>query len=191
MPVSRGPIKYLFLDRDGVINRRLPGAYVRWPEEFELLPGVPEAISQFRKWFDRIVVVTNQQGIGKGLMTEKDLQLVHRHLKNKLEKAEAWLDQIYYCPHLATAGCKCRKPRPGMAEQAKTEFPEISYSNSLMVGDSPSDMEFGKNLGMSVALISSRVEKNSTPPFPPDYHFPSLAALAQYWGQSNTTSVHP
>ncbi len=183
-------IKYLFLDRDGVINRRLPGAYVARPDEFELLPGVGEAIRDFNRWFERVVVVTNQQGIGKGLMLEEDLEQVHRFFRAKLDKAGAWVDGIYYCPHLSGAGCNCRKPASGLAEQARDEFPEIDFSQSLMVGDSPSDMVFGKNLGMQVAWISSRVE-GTEPPFPPDQSFPDLASLADHWRQIRSTSVQP
>lgn len=183
-------INYLFLDRDGVINRRLPGAYVADPGEFDLLPGVVGAIRDFNSWFDRVVVVTNQQGIGKGLMTEEDLHRVHRFFLQELRKRRAWVDGIYYCPHLSTKGCDCRKPKPGLAQKARHEFPEIDFRQSFMVGDSASDMIFGKNLGMRVVWISSRVD-GTKPPFPPDLNFPDLASLADHWRHIRSTSVQP
>lgn len=183
-------LKYLFLDRDGVINRRLPGAYVSQPDDFELLPGVAESICLFNQWFDRVLVVTNQQGIGKGLMSLEDLKQVHEHMLSLLEEKGARLDGIYFCPHLASAKSLCRKPAPGMGYEAKQNFPEIDFAQSIMVGDSPSDMEFGRNLGMKVVWISSRVE-GTPPPFPPDLSFPDLPSFAAFWAQERSTSVHP
>lgn len=152
-------IKYLFLDRDGVINKRLPGAYVSHPDEFEFLPHVPQAIQQFTQLFDRIVVVTNQQGIGKGLMTHDDLAIVHQYMQNELAKYNGKIDKIYYCPELAKDNPTCRKPNTGMGVQAQKDFPEIVFEQSLMVGDSCSDMLFGKRLGMQTAFVTTNPEE--------------------------------
>lgn len=153
--------KALFLDRDGVINRRLPGAYVQQWEEFEFLPGVLEAIAGFSSVFQYIFVVTNQQGIGKGLMSEEQLKALHQRMQTEVEAAGGRLDGIFYCPHHKELNCNCRKPAPGMALQAKELFPELDFSRSIMVGDSLSDMEFGKNLGMYTVLIRGKGEKDS------------------------------
>ncbi len=143
----------LFLDRDGVINRKLENDYVKCIEEFDFIDGVKEAIVKARKLFGRIVVVTNQQGIGKGIMSHKDLEQVHDYMLASLEKAGAQIDKIYYCPELASKNAPCRKPNVGMAEAAKKDFPEIDFSKSIMIGDSDSDIEMGKRCGMKTVLI--------------------------------------
>jgi len=149
----------LFLDRDGVLNRRLPGAYVRSWEEFEWLPRVLDALALLSHSFGRIVVVTNQQGIGKGLMGEEELAEVHRRMLAAVEAAGGRIDGIYYCPDLASSPNNCRKPAPAMAIQAKQDFPEIDFRKSVIVGDSISDMQFGQQLGMYKVLITTKEEE--------------------------------
>lgn len=167
----------LFLDRDGVINRRLPGHYVTHWETFEWIPGVLPAIAAFSRLFGRIVVVTNQQGIGKGLMSEKQLAEIHQHLVKSVVAAGGRIDAVYYCPHLSTDNCGCRKPLGGMALSAQADFPEIDFSQSVMAGDTASDIQFGQNLGMITALIGSE----DTSPWMPQYRFKSLAEMAESW----------
>lgn len=145
----------LFLDRDGVINRKLDNDYVKNTGEFDFLPRVKQSISKFRKVFGRIVVVTNQQGIGKKLMSEEDLQKVHHFMLSHLNSEQILIDKVYFCPDLANLNSINRKPNIGMALQAKKDFPEIDFSTSIMVGDSLSDMEFGKNAGMKTVFINS------------------------------------
>lgn len=148
----------LFLDRDGVINRRLPGAYVTSPSEFVLLRGVTEALKVFDQYFKRIIVVTNQQGIGKGLMTEEDLRIVHGFMYREIVAAGGRIDAVYHCPDLADSNSPCRKPATGMARQARKDYPEIEFPNSIMIGDSLSDMEFGTALGMYNVLVAGNEE---------------------------------
>ncbi len=148
----------LFLDRDGVINHRIWDGYVMKKSQLKLKDGVGEAISKFNQLFARVVVVTNQQGIGKGLMTEDDLKIVHDYLKERLAKKSAFLDGIYFCPELAKTGATCRKPESGMALQAQKDFPEINFLKSIMVGDTGSDIEFGKRLGMKTVYIRTKEE---------------------------------
>lgn len=150
----------LFLDRDGVINVRIPDDYVKSPSEFELLPGVAEAIGKANKNFGKVVVVTNQQGIGKGIMTERNLLEVHRYCAELLLENEAFIDNFYFAPNLASENSILRKPNPGMGHQAKTDFPEIDFSKSIMVGDSTSDIEFGKNLGMHTVYVTHELGFN-------------------------------
>lgn len=149
----------LFLDRDGVINRRLPDAYVRKPEEFEWLPGAPQAIARLNRLFGLTIVVTNQQGIGKGLMSEEDLQRVHEHLLKELTGVGGYIDAIYHCPDLASHTPNCRKPSPAMALKAQRNFPQIDFQKSVIIGDSISDMEFGKRLGMHSVLVKGKQEE--------------------------------
>jgi len=145
----------LFLDRDGVINERIVGGYVQNISSFCLLEGVFEAVAMLKKQFGRIFVVTNQQGIGKGIMTKEDLQLVHNHMETKLFTT---FDGIYYSPFLASENSMMRKPNPGMAFEAKKDFPEINFQKSVMVGDSVSDIQFGKNVQMKTVYISAQKE---------------------------------
>lgn len=166
----------LFLDRDGVINRRLPGDYVKSPTEFEWLPGSKEAIALFSKMFGTVLVATNQQGIGKGLMTERDLDEIHQRMKAGVMEAGGRIDRIYYCPDLATKAGNCRKPSPAMAWKAKQDFPQIDFQRALMVGDSCSDMEFGRNAGMQTAFIHHPGEKACEA----NYSCASLLELAHY-----------
>lgn len=144
----------LFLDRDGVINQRILGDYVKSPETFKLLEGVGEAIARANQLFGHVVVVTNQQGIGKGLMTTCNLNDVHRYCTELLSGFQAHIDAYYHAPALSSESSELRKPKTGMAYLAKKDFPSIDFSKSIMVGDSHSDIEFGKNLGMKTVFIS-------------------------------------
>jgi D-glycero-D-manno-heptose 1,7-bisphosphate phosphatase len=144
----------LFLDRDGVINIHLPNDYVKHPHEFTFNDGVCEALRDLSHIFGRIVVVTNQRGISRGIMTVTDLQRVHRYMLDEIHAAGGRIDGIYFCPHDTDANCICRKPKTGLALQAKEMYPDIDFSKSIIVGDSVSDMMFGKNCGMILAYVS-------------------------------------
>jgi len=144
----------LFLDRDGVINKRLENDYVKTLDEFEFIEGVPEAIKKLSGLFGKIIVVTNQQGIGKGLYNENDLNIIHHYMSDEIEKHEGRLDKVYFSPHLAADNHHWRKPGIGMALQAKEDFPEIDFLKSVIVGDSLSDMQFGRNSGMKTVYIN-------------------------------------
>lgn len=142
----------LFLDRDGVINRpKPPHEYIATLEEFALIDGALEALQKARDLFGRIVVVTNQRGVGRGVVSTPQVEDIHRHLLALTEEAGIKIDAIYYCPHLEE--CSCRKPKPGLAQAAQRDFPEIDFAKSVMVGNSASDMEFAKNLGMRAFLV--------------------------------------
>lgn len=144
----------LFLDRDGVINHKLPDDYVKNIQEFQFIQYSAEAVAELGKIFGRVLIVTNQQGIGKRLMTDKDLELVHNHMMEVLREAGGRIDKIYHCPHLVAENSEYRKPEIGMALKAKEDFPEIDFSRSLMVGDSLSDLQFGRNAGMKTVWVS-------------------------------------
>ena len=146
----------LFLDRDGVINEKLEADYVKHWDEFEFKEGTLDAIKSFANLFGRIIVVTNQQGIGKGLMTEDDLKIIHDKMVQAIKQANGRIDSIQYCPHLASENCSCRKPNIQMALNAQLEFPEIEFNKSLLIGDSVSDIDMGKSLGMIIVKIDSK-----------------------------------
>jgi D-glycero-D-manno-heptose 1,7-bisphosphate phosphatase len=152
-------VRTVFLDRDGVLNRKAPeGEYVtRW-EDFHLLDGVVEALARLHRAGLRAIVVTNQRGIALGRYTSADVDAMHAQFQQVLQAGGAHVDAIYVCPH-DHGECNCRKPLPGLFEQAAARFPDISARTSVMVGDSLVDMEFGKGLGMRTILIEGMKEK--------------------------------
>lgn len=163
----------LFLDRDGVINVRLIDDYVKNINEFEFLPGVLDAFKIFTEKFGRIIIVTNQQGVGKGLMTLQDVNTVHQFMTKEIEAQKGRIDAIYVCPQLKSAPDNFRKPSPRMAYMAQHDYPEIDFDKSIMIGDSNSDIEFGKNAGMYTILIGDEPVKCK-----PDSKFESLLRFA-------------
>ena len=146
----------LFLDRDGVINVKLDGQYVENTDEFEFMIGVEAAISKLSKIFNRILIVTNQQGIAKGIMSDKDLGILHEYMLLELKKNGGVIDKIYYCPHLAAENCSCRKPNPGMIQQAIIDFPEIIVEGSYLIGDSDTDILAGNKMGLITVKVDSK-----------------------------------
>lgn len=150
----------LFLDRDGVINKRIPNDYVRKWEDFEFLSGVLEAMSIFSKKFKYVFIVTNQRGVGKDLMTQDNLNYIHRKMVEVITKNNGRVDKVYYCTDI-DINSPMRKPNPGMGLQAKYEFPEIDFKRSIMIGDSLSDVEFGERLGMKTILMDNFEVKNA------------------------------
>lgn len=144
----------LLLDRDGVINRLRPNDYVKCWEEFEFLPGVFEAMEKFSRHFKHIFIVTNQRGVGKGLMTEQDLFHVHQHMCDEIAAHGGRIDKIYYCTSLTEADNR-RKPGNGMFMDILRDFPDVQPNSCLMVGDSDSDMKFAENCGIKGVLIAS------------------------------------
>ena len=140
--------EFLFLDRDGILNKHLLGDYVRNWSMWEWLPGILEAMPVLAKRFKRIFIVTNQQGVGKGLMTEADLEDVHRHMLADIEAAGGRIDRVYVCTALESEKSPNRKPEIGMALQAQRDFPEVDFHRSVMVGDSKSDELFAQRSRM-------------------------------------------
>ena len=137
----------VFLDRDGVLNRKAPdGDYVKGWDEFTWLPGAREAVRLLNIAGVLVVVVTNQRGVAKGLMRADDVISIHRRMEEELRQFGARLDGIYFCPHEA-GQCRCRKPEVGLFLQARSDLPEIDFSRSFMVGDSLTDMEAAHRIG--------------------------------------------
>jgi D-glycero-D-manno-heptose 1,7-bisphosphate phosphatase len=146
----------VFLDRDGILNEKMPEhRYVtRW-DEFRVLPGVPESLRRLNDAGLRVVVVSNQRGIAKGLYTAADLEAMHAKFQRLLDLNSARVDAFFICPH-ETDACNCRKPLPGLFEQAVARFPEITAATSVMIGDSPTDIEFGHRLRMKTILVDAQ-----------------------------------
>jgi len=155
----KGNLRTIFLDRDGVINEKMPeGSYVRSWQEFHLLPGVADALAELNRAGLRVIVVSNQRGISLGKYTAGDVDAIHAELQKVLQASGAHVDAFYFCPH-DKKECNCRKPLPGMFEQARRAFPEIRAEESAMIGDSLSDIEFGQRLGMSTIFIEGNAER--------------------------------
>jgi histidinol-phosphate phosphatase family protein len=169
----------LFLDRDGVLNKRIVGGYVtRW-EEFVWLPGVLDALKVLSEQFGNVVVVSNQQGIGKGIMTSEAVKATHSTLLNDVKKHGGRIDAIYYSPHLAWENSFLRKPNVGMGLQARKEFPSIRFRKSVMAGDSLSDMLFGRKLGMKTVFLSENKCDLRKGHKLIDFTFPDLLTFSQ------------
>ena len=151
----------LFLDRDGVINQKLEGRYVTNFNEFVFVKNSDLAIRKLHKIFKRILIVTNQQGIGKGIMSEDDLNLLHIQMQRKLNPDFDLIDKIYFCPCLEGDSCNCRKPKTGMLEEAKLDFPEIIIKNSFLIGDSESDIEAGNKFGLKTIKVNETYTLNN------------------------------
>jgi D-glycero-alpha-D-manno-heptose 1-phosphate guanylyltransferase len=149
----------LFLDRDGVINQRIPGNYVKYPKEFFFIKGSDTACAIFAELFKTIVVVTNQQGVGKNLMRAGLLDDVHDFMTKEIEIVGGRIDKVYYCPALSKNDPKSRKPNTGMGYEAQDDFPQIDFTKSIIIGDSISDIQFGNRLGMTTVFVETKTEK--------------------------------
>lgn len=169
----------LFLDRDGVINSRIPDDYVKNPEQFEFLQGVPEAIRILSGMFRFVVIVTNQQGIGRGLMTEAQLESVHQRMMEEIRTAGGRIDRIYFSPDLKNTRSFTRKPAVGMGLKARKELPGLRFRESIMAGDTVSDMLFGRRLGMTNILITTDAGEIRNCAGLADFSFPDLISFAQ------------
>jgi D-glycero-alpha-D-manno-heptose 1-phosphate guanylyltransferase len=144
----------LFIDRDGVVNPEKKEDYIRNKKEFSFYNGVKDAFKKFSNLFGKIILVSNQRGVGRGLMTENDLAGIHDYMTTEVENAGGRIDKIYYCTSIDNKHPD-RKPNPGMAFHAKRDFPEIDFSKSVMIGNKLSDMLFGRNAGMYTVFAAT------------------------------------
>ena len=146
-------MKTIFLDRDGVINRNPPNkGYVRRWSEFSFLPNALNAIRDLTEEGCRIIVITNQAGIGKGLFSEDNLKDIHSRMVTEITDTGGRIEAVYHCPHHPEAGCECRKPKPGMLIRAADEH-RIELSNAYLIGDSTTDIEAGRRAGTRTLLV--------------------------------------
>jgi D-glycero-D-manno-heptose 1,7-bisphosphate phosphatase len=137
-----------FLDRDGVLNRKMPeGHYVTTPEEFELLPGAIPGLRMLAARGYLLIVVTNQRGVARGKLTLDNLSAIHRKMERLLGENGLALAAIYFCPH-GKDECDCRKPKPGMLRKAFESFPDLAAGESVLFGDSNSDVEAARRVGV-------------------------------------------
>ena len=152
-------VRYVFLDRDGVLNRKLPeGVYVAEWAQFAWLPGAVEAVARMKRAGLTVIVVSNQRGIALGRITTMQLEGLHQKMQDELARNEARLDAIYYCPH-DYGECHCRKPDTGLFEQAFQRFPQANAGNSVVIGDSLSDIQAGRRLDMKTIFIQGEPDR--------------------------------
>jgi len=147
--------KAIFLDRDGTLNNNKDHYYIWRKEDFQLNPGVTEALSELRKRGYLLIVITNQGGVSKGEYSLEEVELLHRYMRSLLEETGVVLDEVYFCPHHPKQeNCLCRKPLPLMIQKAMARF-NIDPAESWMVGDSERDVEAGKAAGLRTLLVET------------------------------------
>jgi len=145
----------VFLDRDGVISIFTPNDYVKKWEEFVFIPG---AIKGLKLLYDnnyRIIIISNQAGVNKGLFTKEALEDITKKMLSELKKQGIEIAKVYYCPHTPEENCECRKPKPGLFFKAQDEFPDIDMKDAFFVGDSEIDVQAGKSAGTRTILVLS------------------------------------
>jgi histidinol-phosphate phosphatase family protein len=148
---SRNGVISVFLDRDGVINRRRPDHVKAW-EEFEFLPRSLEALARLHRMQARVIVITNQAIVGRGVIAEEDLIRIHLRMSEEVANAGGQIERVYACPHTPHDGCACRKPGTELLRRASAEL-GIKLDHSFMVGDSESDVLAGRAVGSQPVLI--------------------------------------
>jgi D-glycero-alpha-D-manno-heptose 1-phosphate guanylyltransferase len=168
----------IFIDRDGVINNELPGTYVLNWKQFVFSEGVLEAFKILNEKFDSILVVSNQRGVGKGLMSLDDLHSIHNEMQKEVAAAHGRIDKIYCCTEI-DGKCFDRKPNPGMAIQALKDFPQIDLNKSIMIGNKPGDMRFGCSAGMHTVFLTTTNPAQAFPHPEIDLQYSSLLQLAE------------
>ncbi|MBS1589288.1 MAG: HAD-IIIA family hydrolase [Bacteroidetes bacterium] len=168
----------LFLDRDGVINVEHVGSYITNWSDFKFCDGALEAIKQLSSLFGTIVVVSNQRGVGRGIMTLDALKEISGNMVNAVQNAGGRIDKVYVATAISDTD-RNRKPNPGMALQAKEDFPTIDFKKSIMVGNAPLDMEFGKRLAMHTVFITSKHVPIELPSDLIDEQYPTLLSWAK------------
>ncbi|MCK5024009.1 MAG: HAD family hydrolase [Thermoplasmata archaeon] len=143
--------KAVFLDRDGVINRLELGKYVlSWPE-FEFLKGAIEAIAEISGAGYKIIIITNQSPISRGLLTEEGLAVIHNNMLFEIEQGGGIIEEVFHCPHAPEDKCKCRKPETGLFNRVNEKY-DIDYANSWFVGDFESDRQVAELVGLKFIL---------------------------------------
>ena len=167
----------LFLDRDGVINHEVHLGYVNNWEDFKFYVGAKEAFKIFAANFKYICLVTNQRGIGRGITKIENLHITHQNMTAQIVEDGGRIDGIYFCPDLALDS-PGRKPNTGMAFQAQTDFPDIEFTKSIMVGNNLSDMGFGRNIGAKTVFLSTTLPETDPAIECIDAMYPTLYQFA-------------
>jgi len=167
--------KVIFIDRDGVINWDPIGDYIKRPEDFRFLPGVGAALKRLSDSGYRIVVVSNQAGVGDGVFPKKDLDRVNEKFLSEVERAGSRLTGVFYCLHGKKAGCSCRKPETGLFHQAEEALGDFDRSITYFIGDKVTDIEAGRKFGLRTIFVLTGHGQNEEKKLKPD-HLPNYIA---------------
>lgn len=168
----------LFLDRDGVINVEKDMDYIYHYGEFFFYEGAKEALQFLSGHFRRIIIVTNQRGVGRALMTEDALIDIHNQMLADVEASGGRINKVYYCTSIDNAHPN-RKPNPGLFHEALKDYPDIIAAESVIVGNNLSDMEFGRNVGMHTVFVKTTSPEQPLPHPLIDLAFNSLSDFAK------------
>ena len=174
MSVRKANDKVVVLDRDGTIV--VDRGYLAEPEGLAFLPGAPEGLRWFYQHGYRLIVITNQSGVGRGMLSLSRVEEIHTRFHEMLAGIGVRLEQIYYCPHVPSANCDCRKPRTGLLMQAATES-NFDPSNAIVIGDKSSDVEMGRRVGATTIFIG-RDSDDAVPECNPDFITTNLLEAA-------------
>lgn len=173
--------KAVFFDRDGIINKRIVGDYIRKPSQFIFIDGFFDLFSYIKKAGFLAFVVTNQQGIGKGLMTEDELNVLHQYLQRSLKMETGYIfDDIYYAPYLETENHPNRKPSPGMLLEAIEKY-NINRAETYMLGDMSSDIKAGKSAGVKTIFVGEKYVNHFDENCTPDFIAKNLKEVLEYF----------
>ena len=176
-----GPRSLIVLDRDGVINRDSK-SFIKSPDEWIALPGSLEAIQQLNEAGFKVIVATNQSGVGRGLFSPETLEKIHARMLKTVAAAGGYIDAIYFCPHDPEANCDCRKPKPGLLRQISQQY-DRTAAELIVVGDSLRDLEAAWAFGATAILVrtgNGRITEQHLPPNPRVDIFDDLAAVANW-----------
>src|ERR1044071_9136959 len=158
----------VFLDRDGVLNQDSPD-FIKSPAELIILPGVPDSIARLTTAGLPCIVITNQSGVARGLVTRDDLDAMHRKLESAIECAGGKIAGFYFCPHMPGEGCDCRKPKTGMLSAAARDH-AIDLNKSFLIGDKPADVECARAAGCrAILVLTGQTEVEKAKATAPDY----------------------
>jgi len=172
--------KFVLLDRDGVINHRVVDGYVTLWSQFVFLPGALDALRLLEQENHAVLIISNQAGVGKGLVAARELEEITRRFVQKVEEYGGRIHGVYYCPHRQEDNCGCRKPKPGLLLQAQKEH-QFDFADTFLVGDSETDLLAAKNVGCPTILISDRRTGNLDGlSYPPRAIVPDLYTAVQY-----------
>ncbi len=170
--------KTLFLDRDGVINVERPGDYVKYISEFVFEKNALEAIAILSLYFEKIFIITNQRGVGRGIMTEGQLKDIHTYMISEINIHKGKITKIYCCTDTDPTFIN-RKPNTGMAFKAIEEYPDIKFSETIMVGNSKSDILFAEKLGIYSVLVGNKYAEEDEIYNIADAYYPNLYTFAK------------
>jgi len=176
--------KIIFLDRDGVISIFTPHDFIKKWEEFEFIPEAIEGLKILTDSGYKIVIISNQSGVGKGIFLQKDLDKITENMKKILNEKGTGIYKVYYCTHREDENCNCRKPQTGLFLKAKEEIGDIDFSKTFFIGDSKRDVIAGKRVGTKTILVLSGQTKNKKEvdkwEIKPDYIFKNLKEAAEF-----------